>query len=348
MANEGQRFFGIYFFSAVVGSILIIFGAPFVLLPDNLPAPVAQAFAWLDQNAALKKLSVSLHSALAWQVPPVLPAICTPPENQANGTVSLPPPPSNSAPPRSRAPVPALAPVPSPVVTGSQETVVSPPEPASASVPPADSNRWGIVKVPETKVYTKQGKFMARVAVGTLLEIRDLITAEVGVFALGTVISPTNRFEDALVATNDLEIRIGAFSDVSESEKDLRGARARLQAELTLRKAGPSKYLRKDNPFATNYARIRQEYVEYWKKERALQVRRDASEGEDHMRIMDELRMMKGDDFRLGQAYEEVKKTYSEWDQAHPEPSGQEKLEVDAITEDMARIQSDLEALGAP
>lgn len=221
-----------------------------------------------------------------------------------------------------------------------------PPELAPAP-PPPDTNRWGIIRSQEAKVYSTQGKFLARIAAGAMLDIRDMIEAEAGVFARGSLYGATNNFTDALVATNDLEIRVGAYSTVPAREKELRGAEARLLSELALHRAGGAKYMRKDYPMTAEYLRIRQEYLDYWKKVRALQAQLAGTEGPGRMRIEDSLRMMKGEDVRVGQAYEKAKLEYEQWNQANPEPTGQEKAEVDVIEEELGRIRSELEAPAA-
>ena len=347
MAGEGQRFFGIYFFVAVAGSILIVFSAPFVSLPERLPVPVARAIHWLDQNATLRKLSTSLSGALSWKLPPdQLPA-----QAPHAGELAVPLQQPEVMP---LSPEPALVPVTG--ATGMLETVTSKPELASppesvpapelvpSSEPPPETNRWGIVRSAETKVYSRKGKFLARVVAGSTLDICDMIEAEAGVFARGSVYGLTNSFDDVLVATNDLEIRVGAYRDVSAQEKDLRSAEARLLVELALHDAGLPKYLRKDYPMMTEFLRIKQEYLDYWKKVRALQDQLNGTEGPGRMRIEDSLRLMRGDDVRLGQAYEAAKGAYEEWRRATPEPSGQEKIEIDALGQELARIRSELDS----
>ena len=326
MTNKWLRFFGFHFFVAVAGSILIVFGAP--CLPR--PAPVVRAIYLLDQNAVLRECSSALRGALSWRSPPgdrPSAVAASPAEEASPAAVSEAPPPAEES--------------------ENREADMKAPEAEQASGVAPGTKRWGVVKVTEAKVYDKRGKFLSDVAAGTTLDISDLIKADAGMFALARVISPSNTFEEALVATHDIEIMAGALDAVREREKELRCAKARVMAELALRQGNGAKYLRKDNPMAEEFSCIRQRYVDYLKSARALKAKREAAQGAERMRIEDQLRVMKADDVRYGMTYKTAKQKFDDWNKAHPEPTGLEKDEIDALKEQMTRIQNDLDGLAA-
>jgi hypothetical protein len=283
----------------------------------------------------LRNGSTALRSALSWRSPPgsrPRPAAASPIEGSPSAAVSATP----------------------PAATGAvfeepedKESDVTAPEAGQAAGVASGTKRWGVVKVPEAKVYDKRGRFLAHVAAGTTLDISAVIKADAGLFALASVISSSNTYEEALVATKDLDIMAGALDAVRERERDLRCAKARVMAELAQRQGNDAKYLRKDNPVAGEYARVRQQYVDYLKNARALKAKREAAQGAERMRIEDQLRVLKSDDVRLGMAYQKAKQKFDDWNNAHPEPTGLEKEEVDELREQVTRIQNELDGLVA-
>jgi hypothetical protein len=210
-----------------------------------------------------------------------------------------------------------------------------------------DTNRWGVVVALDAKVYSLQGKCQAHVGAGTLLDIRDVVSANAGTFARAGVITSSNSFDDVLVAMADIEVRSGSLGELRTKERELYIAQARVTAELERHGSDCTKYVRKDSPLGDEYISARQHYVELVKAGRALMAKREAATGIERMRCEDELRQMKGEEVRSLQKYEKAKRQFEEWSRANPEPTGLEKEEMDALKEQAERIRKDLEALAA-
>jgi hypothetical protein len=177
---------------------------------------------------------------------------------------------------------------------------------------------WAVTVTSETKVYSTNGKYLRRAAAGIVLDVAGIKNTRSGEFALcrppGTVPGPS----PILISTQDLDIRYGDLGDLSAEERGLCSKRGRLIGEIARMKKDLSSSVRTDNPHAGEYLQAKEAYKAFLKKARALQSERDGAEGDRHVRVNDELRAMKGDDIRLGQAFETAKQKYDAWNRSHP------------------------------
>lgn len=359
MAGSAQRFLGRYLFSAVLGTTLIVFGAPFIRLPASVEPIVRRAGDWMASQPAVEKASLFLHRTLSWRLPevptppappakppPTPPAVvkqpAPPAETQTVAVAALPPielEPPPEEPAQTPKQVAEAAPDQAP-----QEAKPEPKAPEARPQPAKPKGKWAVVTAPDTKVYSTKGKFITRVDAGALLAIRDIIDTESGTFARGSVQSATNRFEDALVPGEALEVYEGELSQITARQKELLSLRARIEAELRARKAGTGQYLRNDNPHMAEYSRIRKQYVEYLQKVKQLQADRDSSSGGRRIDTADELRSMQGKGVTLSREYEAISKQYTDWNKSHPNLQGEQRTAVDILERRLTEIKAQLEA----
>jgi hypothetical protein len=96
------------------------------------------------------------------------------------------------------------------------------------------------------------------------------------------------------------------------------------------------------NPFGEAYVSTKREYVQYWQKVKRLQDARDNSGGAERMEAADELRALKGEDIRVGNAYHEAKKKYAAWNASHAAEIGPIRSKVAALEAELALVRGSL------
>ncbi len=221
---------------------------------------------------------------------------------------------------------------------------VTPAPAARASRPPPSTDvsgaRWGIVTMARTSYYSSKGKFMGHLPPGSLVDIVDIKRNNDDWLALCK--SPENPAgATVLVSAGHLEIYDGRVTALDRKLKALYVQRAQLKVEIETRRREARTAVRADNPHARIYASARKAHRAYWDKVEDLTAKRDASTGEAQMRYSNELRTMKGDDIRLGQAYESARDQYQAWNAAHPRPATDDEQTTRLVVE-LTRIEGRL------
>lgn len=193
------------------------------------------------------------------------------------------------------------------------------PETHSAVVSSRDRRpeRWGVVQEPTTRIYTLKGKFLRRIEAGSCVEFTHTIRSRDGEEYARARIMPNRSGQEILVPLSALGIVEGPFADASELEKTLRVRRARLLSNIIENDRARAKRLNPANPYARRYEAARKEYLAFWQRVDDLKT---AAKGPNRAQALDELRQMKakGDDIRLGDAYEKSKTDYHAWEHDHP------------------------------
>ena len=137
----------------------------------------------------------------------------------------------------------------------------------------------------------------------------------------------------------------GALSG-TETRESLLARRAEIMAQIeTLAQGGGPD--RSGNPHADAYEQAKLAYDRYWKKANALQAKWESAEGGDRMRYFDELRSLKGEDIRVGKAYERAKANYEAWKRQNPEPPSTAISHRALLQSELAKIDRKLDDLGA-
>lgn len=200
--------------------------------------------------------------------------------------------------------------------------------------------RWGIVIADGANSYDTNGKYIADVPSGTVVDIRQIKAIKAGTFAVCS--KPQKDDNLFLMRTRALDIRTGGSDRVSNKEMALLVKRAKLAAQLKiLKEEAQLEYIRSNNPFPEEYEIARKAYLDYWKKVKNLQAKRDSSTSETRMKCGDELREMSGRNIELGQAYKDAKRRYDDWNLNHT--SGEDPFE----TSDIVNLKAELEGVKA-
>lgn len=195
--------------------------------------------------------------------------------------------------------------------------------PASASPPKPVTRRnsylkWGVVVAPDTGTYSLSGKYLGRLDPGTLVEITSIKETKAGQVAVCK--APSNgdaRAQSVLIRTKNMDICDGALADADENEKRLRVREAQLVHLIATKRNEYVVNLDENNPYTAEYTTVKKEYLAFWRKVKDLTAKRDSATGDRHVYYSDQLRMMKGEDVRLGSAFESIKKKYEEWNITH-------------------------------
>jgi hypothetical protein len=99
------------------------------------------------------------------------------------------------------------------------------------------------------------------------------------------------------------------------------------------------------NPFGEQYVSTKREYIQYWRTVKHLQDTRDNSGGAKRMEAADELRRLKGEDIRVGNAYQEARKKYAAWNASHQDEIGPIRSEVDSLEAELALVRRALQGI---
>jgi len=178
-----------------------------------------------------------------------------------------------------------------------------------------EKGTWGIVADHEARVYTLEGKFLGRVNAGSLVTILRKAKSGSKQFAVCRSKADPDPF---LMAEEDLHVYAGSFEGASTESLGMCVRYAELAAEKARIEKDIAKTGRTDNPHHPEYKVAKHAYVSYWKKVKELTRLREEADSSDRIRYGDELRELKGEDIRVGQAYEAAKQRYEQWNAAHP------------------------------
>jgi len=324
------KFLTRYILIGLFVSILIVAAAN-VLEVTAMPAALQPADDFIRNNSVLGSTAELLRRNLLWGE-----------WSDDEGSAPLPEPAADRTTPPVEPAIPAGGP--SPDLTGAAPATSS--DPASPLPNNAGAPRWGVVFASTAKAYTTAGKFLFRPSPGTVVKVSDIRETRSGKLAACYPLTGAHRDRAVLIPAADLNLQSVDLAEVPPAVRELRVREARILGKIDETRRNSGKKLREDTPHAAEYAAARSAYVEYWKKVKALQAERDSAEGSDHVRISDELRVMKGADIRLGQAYETAKRKYEDWNSSNPSVSNEESA-MAALEDELSEVRARLEEADA-
>ena len=209
----------------------------------------------------------------------------------------------------------------------------------------AEGPNWGVVRVHEARSYTMKGKSRSRLNAGTAVAVLAQRKTSLGE-CLECKAFPAGPSQPRfLLLKDDLMLFGGTPDDIPVEAQDLLIEKARTLADLEKLEEDAQKAALMKNPYYQSYQTARADYLDYWKKVKALQAQRDAGQGNAQVEAEDQLRMMKGEDIRVGAAFKKSKATYEEWQRLHPgDPVSEHpkyntlRTKLDAIDEKIAAL----------
>jgi len=324
-----------YFLLALIGTAVVAFGAPFVR-PETLPEFLRDMDRSLQSHPLVPEASARLRrwrKYLPWGEP----------NRQAPS-----PPVTDGKAPRSPWPPPPPAPEPPPPppldvveMNGAITPAVSDPAPVVKRA--GSAGQWAVVKCARVPVYSEAGKFLHRIDPGTLVDVSEIRQAKTGELAVCRTVNQANR---VLIFTRELDLQPGALQEAEREEVQLLVDRAKAAARIQTLREEASRGVRRDNPYAAQYETAQQRYQDFWNRARELQEGRDNSSGAARMKVIDELRRMKGEDVRVGKAYETAKRNYEEWNAQHPQSTPPSTPEIRALENRLAGLNAAIERRG--
>jgi hypothetical protein len=206
---------------------------------------------------------------------------------------------------------------------------------------PAGS-RWATIKVPDAAAYTMKGKFVGTLKAGAILNILRTTNSAAGEVAVVLPDIPMDEEEkEVLILVKEMNVHPGLLSKVDPRGRELYVREAELQAKLRAMWYELSGKSKTGNPFAAEYLAAKDVYDRYWAKVRDLQAKRDKGDGAARMKYADELRAMKGDDVRVGLAFEAARKKHESWQN----PAGKIEItspEMEAMKKELAGVRDQL------
>lgn len=202
--------------------------------------------------------------------------------------------------------------------------------------------RWAVVKVPLAGSYDGTGKYQGTLQAGTCLSVLKTAASSAGEVAVCLLPADfAGARSELLVKTADLNIHPGVLEQVDEDRKMLLVREAELEAKLADATEEASDQAVAGNPYAAEYRRIKASYDAFWNRVKDLQKKRDSASSTDRMNYLDQLRGMKGEDVRLGVAYEAAKKKYDAWQRANVK-KGVTSPAVRAAQEELAILREEI------
>ncbi len=341
-----QTFLLRYLLIGMAGSTLIY------LLAPMLPPELAVAYVRTVDSA---RSVPTVDRFLSWvqHTGPGLPA-------PAPDTAEPAHPPDPVTPDARPTPPVATAPQPlTPAVTPTAPVVVAPPSPTlpAATPPPAGVTPTapppaarpnnplpregvGVVRKSDASLYSVKGKFVRTIPTGTFLLIDKVEQTQEGPMAV-CIAEAAGVRQFFAVHGEDIEILEPQFVNADESQRQLVRQRAQLLARVDDLKRDSSTAVRKDNPHAAEYVKIREKFQAYNARVKELRDKFEASEGGNREALGDELREMRGDGFTLGDEYKQARDAYVRWNQSHPATS-QPNPEIARLEKQVSEIERDL------
>ena len=178
---------------------------------------------------------------------------------------------------------------------------------------------WGILRKHHVKVYQRDGKYLCRLAAGTIVPVREIIKSQSGDFACCPSVrtGDGDTLVDVLIAQNDLDMY---RQPVAPAIRELCVQAAIMAADVINLKASYESGIRTDNPFAASYIQTRGKYQDYFV--RAEDLRRKAENPAVRATCLDELRRIRPDGMRLEKELRRAKEQYETWNNANPGTPG--------------------------
>ncbi|MDA0991807.1 MAG: hypothetical protein O3A51_13795 [Verrucomicrobia bacterium] len=208
----------------------------------------------------------------------------------------------------------------------------------------ATTAQWAIINKSETPIYSGTGKFLERIQAGRIVIIESLKDATSGRVAVCTD-WPNPSSPAFVVSIDNLDIQPGSPNDISLRERGLRIDLAKTTAELEALAKAKAKGDDSNNPHAEAYRQAKAEYNDYWVRVKRLTKQRNDNSSTVRERAIDELRQLKGEDIRVGKAYEAARERYQAWQQSQT-PTDQSPR-VQELETRLARIRNDLDSIDA-
>ena len=275
----------------LLGTALIIGVAQFVFVPLDTPA-MSALDAFIGQSETARDMADKLGNILVFRERKSLASF-----REAHQIA-----------------LPAVAP---PSVSPLAPTAVAA---AKRLLPPPSSEgpNWGVVSVHEARTFTLQGKSRSRLGAGTALAVLSEKKTSVG-DCLECTVFPAGPSQAAfLILKKDLMMFGGTPDVIPETAQNLLVDKAKTLADMDKFESDAEKAALMKNPYYTAYQAARADYIDYWKRVKALQQERDSGHGDSQVRAEDALRQLKGEDIRVGEAYKKSKATYEEWQRLNP------------------------------
>ncbi|MDI6775170.1 MAG: hypothetical protein QME60_07235 [Verrucomicrobiota bacterium] len=189
----------------------------------------------------------------------------------------------------------------------------SPGPAATQNIAKPQPGYWAVVRGADTPTYNRTGKFLRALSPGTPVDILDIQNTKAGQVAVCKVLYTGIEVNDVVILAKDLDIRPGSLGSADPKEKNLRILYAQILGQIKEREAELAEGASQKNPHYAEYRRIQQEYLAFAHRAEELTRKRDEATGALKMEYVDQLRAMKGEDIRLGQAYKAAKQKRQEW-----------------------------------
>ncbi len=179
--------------------------------------------------------------------------------------------------------------------------------------------RWGVLRKHHARAYQRDGKYLCRLAAGTIVPVQEIIKSQSGDFAGCPAVrgSDGETLPAVLLARNDLDIY---QQPVAPAVRELCVQAAILAADVINLKASYESGIRTDNPFAAPYIQMRGKYQDYFV--RAENLRLKAENPAMRAACLDELRRIRPDGMRLEKELRRAKEQYETWNSANPGDPG--------------------------
>lgn len=235
------------------------------------------------------------------------------------------PAPTVAAPPATTPAAVALAPAgtslpPAPPAAPAKVTLGPVPPDADEAAKPA---QWGVVMAAKAPAFGLNGAFRQHLPAGTIVDIAEVVESNEGQALRCRVADSTGP--TIFVRARDVETVQGALASAGTQEKSLRKRRAELKCRIeALRNEPPAATGAtaargsSGNPHAREYEKARAAQDAFRKKANDLVARMEASTGAERMKYADELRLMKGEEGPVAQAFETAKQAFDKWEAEHP------------------------------
>jgi hypothetical protein len=325
----------VYGLVAVAGAVLIVWAAN-QNTTQTVPEWIAPAHGSIHTTPVLGDIAKLLRSSLV-KPPPPKPQRRPPSISIASREKPAPSPSPDTSPPDETAPL-TDAGTPPPPEPARDRTATAVVAIDNTVIPPG--GHWAIVASHDARLYDVAGKNMGPATVGSLAIVKR--QAKSGKKQM-LVCRGQKDAKPFILAKADVILYPGSPEGLSDTHRGLIVEFARLSADRDQLEKKLRSGIRSDNPHGKAFASAKSEYVTFWKTVKRLRKQREDTRGDAHMEAADELRKMKGQDIRIGQAYEQGKQRYEAWNSAHPPPST--IPELTRLDEKLEIVQAQIDAL---
>ena len=301
-----------YFAAAVIGTVAVYVGAPYLLpyLPKDKKAGADEAPTepvWTQVDVDLDEFPVAMAPAGAPDADPV-----------GDETPAAEPSDRQTVKPSSRQPAPEA---------GEPEVIVENVRgytPSTERIRPSGNDvlYWGVTIV-DAPFYDRDGKLRDdKLTGGTLIEQTGAKSSSKGEMAICRIWRKTGWAGSYLVSTADLIRFDGGREEVDADDVEnlclyyKYGAAAERRKEELVRKAASA------NPHYAELKKKATAYKEHQKRAEELTAKRDQAKGAERSKIIAELTQLKNAEAREASEVQALTRKYEEWKKAHPSASG--------------------------